>query len=161
MFKSDAYRRFVRVAGSTEDFLAFVMFVALGTVVFLQFFTRYVLNDPFGWTEEIARYLLIGTTFFGCMVGTRHNAHIKLELTEKIFPPRWVLFIANRLIPFISLLLLLYLTWSAFSLTMLSSRKMTSLPSVPLTVVYIPVMGCLIAMALHNFAALIAASQKQ
>ena len=32
----------------------------LGGVVFYQFFTRYVLNDSAAWTEEIARYLLIG-----------------------------------------------------------------------------------------------------
>ncbi len=33
--------------------------------VFLQFFTRYVLNDCYAWTEEIAVYCLIGVVFLG------------------------------------------------------------------------------------------------
>ena len=48
-----------------EDWPAFLVFWGLTVIVFLQFFTRYVLNDSFGWTEEAARYFLIGTTFVG------------------------------------------------------------------------------------------------
>ena len=42
-----------------EDWIAFVLFWALAFIVFLQFFTRYVLNDSLAWTEEIARYGLM------------------------------------------------------------------------------------------------------
>ena len=38
-----------------EDWLALALFWLMCAVVFLQFFTRYVLNDSFAWTEEIAR----------------------------------------------------------------------------------------------------------
>ena len=38
-----------------EDWVAFVIFWSLAFIVFLQFFTRYVLNDSLAWTEEIAR----------------------------------------------------------------------------------------------------------
>ena len=38
-----------------EDWLAFVIFWSLAFIVFLQFFTRYVLNDSLAWTEEIMR----------------------------------------------------------------------------------------------------------
>jgi hypothetical protein len=48
-----------------EDWLAFALFWALGFIVFLQFFTRYVLNDSLAWTEEIARYGLMCVTFIG------------------------------------------------------------------------------------------------
>src|SRR6266702_1925867 len=41
-----------------EDWLAFVIFWSLAFIVFLQFFTRYVLNDSLAWTEEIARSAL-------------------------------------------------------------------------------------------------------
>jgi len=42
-----------------EDWIAFVLFWALAIIVFLQFFTRYIMNDSLSWTEEIARYGLM------------------------------------------------------------------------------------------------------
>src|SRR5215216_4788806 len=48
-----------------EDWLAFVIFWSLAFIVFLQFFTRYVLNDSLSWTEEIARYGLMWIVFIG------------------------------------------------------------------------------------------------
>ncbi len=51
-----------------------VIFWVLAFVVFLQFFTRYVLNNSLGWTEEIARFLLIGVTFIGSVMAVRKNA---------------------------------------------------------------------------------------
>src|SRR5712691_2032256 len=46
-----------------EDWIVLAVFWALAVVVFYQVFTRYVLNDAAGWTEEIARYLLVAVTF--------------------------------------------------------------------------------------------------
>ena len=37
-----------------EDWLALAIFWIMALCVFLQFFTRYVLNDSYAWTEEIA-----------------------------------------------------------------------------------------------------------
>lgn len=62
-----------------EDWPAFLVFWGLTVIVFLQFFTRYVLNDSFGWTEEAARYFLIGTTFVGGAMVCRRRAHIAVE----------------------------------------------------------------------------------
>jgi TRAP-type C4-dicarboxylate transport system permease small subunit len=62
-----------------------ILFWVLAGVVFLQFFTRYVLNDSVAWTEEIARFLLIGVTFIGAIMATRKQTHIAVE-----FVYRWV-----------------------------------------------------------------------
>lgn len=62
------------------DYPVFAIFWALMAVVFLQFFSRYVLNASIGWTEEIARYLLIVLTFTGSLICLRKRSHIHLEI---------------------------------------------------------------------------------
>ena len=61
------------------DAVVFIIFWLLFITVFLQFFTRYVLNDSYAWTEEIARYLLIGVGFVGSVMAMRKGSHITVE----------------------------------------------------------------------------------
>lgn len=70
-----------------EDWLAFIVFWALGGIVFLQFFTRYILNDSLAWTEEVARYGLMAVTFIGGAMVTRRNSHIAVALLPNFLPP--------------------------------------------------------------------------
>ena len=70
-----------------EDWLAFVIFWGLAFIVFLQFFTRYVLNDSLAWTEEIARYGLMWVVFIGGAMVTRRNTHIAVELLSNVMRP--------------------------------------------------------------------------
>jgi len=70
-----------------EDWLAFVLFWSLAFIVFLQFFSRYVLNDSFAWTEEIARYGLMWLTFIGGAVVTRRKSHIAVALLANVLSP--------------------------------------------------------------------------
>jgi TRAP-type transport system small permease protein len=69
-----------------EGWVALGLFWALGAVVFVQFITRYVLNDSASWTEEIARYLLIGTVFVGATIGVVKNNHIQVDLLYRYLP---------------------------------------------------------------------------
>src|SRR3954464_11470487 len=70
-----------------EDLIAIAVFWSLAFIVFLQFFTRYVLNDSLAWTEEIARYGLMWLTFIGGAVVTRKKAHIAVELVSNLMGP--------------------------------------------------------------------------
>jgi TRAP-type C4-dicarboxylate transport system permease small subunit len=63
-----------------SDLPAVVLFVSLGAIVLIQFLSRYVLNDSVAWTEEIARYLLIGVAYFGSVIALRRGGHIFLEI---------------------------------------------------------------------------------
>lgn len=69
-----------------DDSLVFVTFWGLAFVVFLQFFTRYVLNDSYTWTEEIARYMLIWVTFFGLFMVVRKQSNVAVEVFYRWFP---------------------------------------------------------------------------
>jgi TRAP-type C4-dicarboxylate transport system permease small subunit len=71
-----------------EAWPALLLFWALGLTVFYQFVTRYVLNDSAAWTEEIARYLLIGVVFVGAAIGVAKNNHIQVDFLYRYLPPR-------------------------------------------------------------------------
>jgi TRAP-type C4-dicarboxylate transport system permease small subunit len=93
-----------------EDWPAFLLFWGLTVIVFLQFFTRYVLNASFGWTEEAARYFLIGVTFVGGAMVCRARAHIAVEyLHTRLSRPasRWLMITVEAL----TILFLGYLAW--------------------------------------------------
>jgi TRAP-type transport system small permease protein len=69
-----------------EDWIVLAVFWILACVVFYQVFTRYVLNDAAGWTEEIARYLLIAVTFLGGAMAVRRNSHIQVDFVYRFLP---------------------------------------------------------------------------
>ncbi|MBL0087168.1 MAG: TRAP transporter small permease [Ideonella sp.] len=77
----------VDLSGTTpEAWAALGLFWLLGATVFYQFITRYVFNNSASWTEEIARYLLIGTVFVGAAIGVAKNNHIQVDLLYRYLP---------------------------------------------------------------------------
>ncbi len=77
----------VDLSGTTpEAWAALALFWLLGATVFYQFFTRYVMNDSAAWTEEIARYLLIGVVFVGAAIGVAKNNHIQVDFFYRHLP---------------------------------------------------------------------------
>ena len=69
-----------------EDWLALAIFWIMALSVFLQFFTRYVLNDSYAWTEEIATYCLIGVVFIGSAMCVRRSRHIQVNILYRYLP---------------------------------------------------------------------------
>lgn len=128
--------------------LVIVMFWLLALVVFVQFFTRYVLNDSIGWTEEIARYLLIVVTFAGSCIAVRRNTHISVEFFYRYLPAG----VARKLSALIDLLrtgLLATLTWLCFQLAGNTRQMMTSI-DLPKSVLYGFVAGCFALMTIYS-----------
>ena len=76
-----------------EGWVALGIFWLLALTVFYQFVTRYVFNDSASWTEEIARYLLIGVVFVGATIGVAKNAQIQVDFFYRHMPAamgRWL-----------------------------------------------------------------------
>ncbi|MDI5983164.1 TRAP transporter small permease [Halomonas sp. M4R5S39] len=80
--------RFDFKAYAVEDYLTLVLFWLLLGIVFLQFFSRYVLGDSIAWTEEMARYFLIMVGFLGSAMAVRKNSHIAVEFFYRYLPGR-------------------------------------------------------------------------
>ncbi|WP_029004463.1 TRAP transporter small permease [Azorhizobium doebereinerae] len=70
-----------------EDWITLILFWVMAGLVFLQFFTRYVLNDSYSWTEEMASYSLVGVVFLGSAMCVRLSRHIQVDLLYRFLPP--------------------------------------------------------------------------
>jgi TRAP-type C4-dicarboxylate transport system permease small subunit len=71
-----------------EDWICLVFFWTMTLLVFLQFFTRYVLNDSFAWTEELAVYCLIPIVFIGASACVRRARHIQVNFIYRYLGER-------------------------------------------------------------------------
>ena len=130
-----------------EDAIVFVIFWVLFGVVFLQFYTRYVLNDSLGWTEEIARYLLIGVTFVGSIMAMRKGSHIAVEALL-VFAPKelkhWILVVVD----FVVALFCGAMAWYGFELGNKAPGYMVSV-DIPKAWMYWAVAAALAGMTIH------------
>ncbi|WP_316978849.1 TRAP transporter small permease [Shumkonia mesophila] len=130
-----------------EDYVVFVIFWILALDIFAQFFTRYVLNDSLAWTEEIARYLLIGVTFVGSITAVRKNSHIMVEFLFRFIPPR-----LGSLLIYIGdvgkIAFFAYTSWACYNLAGKTLQMMVSL-ELPKSWMYYMISVCLAAMAIR------------
>ena len=69
-----------------EDWICLGFFWIMASLVFLQFFSRYVLNDSFAWTEELAVYCLRPVVFIGAAMCVRRVRHIQVNLLYRYLP---------------------------------------------------------------------------
>ncbi|MBZ9872292.1 TRAP transporter small permease [Mesorhizobium sp. BR1-1-9] len=118
-----------------EDWLAFAIFWGMAIIVFLQFFTRYVLNNSLAWTEEIARYLLMIITFVGAAVAMRRGTHISVEVAH-MFLPAPVVRVLSFIIDVLVLGFVGLLGWFSISITRLMQIQTMTVFPWPMSIVY-------------------------
>jgi len=138
----------VTIEHHPEDWISFVLFWALAFIVFLQFFTRYVLNDSLAWTEEIARYGLMWVTFIGGAVVVRKNTHIAVELLANILPAGWARVVLAALVDAIKLGFLGLLAWFSILIAERMQFQRMTVIDLPMSIVYGGVaFGCILMFA--------------
>jgi TRAP-type C4-dicarboxylate transport system permease small subunit len=96
-----------------EDWVSFALFWMMAAIVFYQVFTRYILNDAAGWTEEISRYFLVAVVFIGASMSVRKNNHIQVDYFYRLMPKAMgrVLSIAVDVVRCLFLGYATWLTW--------------------------------------------------
>lgn len=131
-----------------EDYIVFFIFWVLAFDIFVQFFTRYVLNSSLAWTEEIARYLLIAVCFTGGIVCVRKNTHIMVEFLFRFIPPKFGVFLTYvsdvGRIGFFAMLAVI-----CFKLAGKTHQMMVSI-NFPKSAMYYMISVCLAAMAVRS-----------
>lgn len=128
-----------------EGWAALGLFWLLGVTVLYQFVTRYVFNDSAAWTEEIARYLLIGTVFVGAAIGVAKNNHIQVDLLYRYLGPR----LGRALALAVDILRIGFFIWAA----VLTAQMMVKMKDLQMTIVELP-MNLVYGLCLVGFVAM-------
>lgn len=105
-------------------------------VVFIQVFSRYVLNNPLTWSEELARYLFIWITFLASVVVFRENGHMSVDFIVTLFPHkiRVLVDLIGKAIITIFLITILYVSPNIITITF---KQLSPTLSVPMGVIYL------------------------
>ena len=62
-----------------EELLAYPFLAAIGYLVFMQVYFRYILDDPIVWAEEITLLCFHWGVFIGAALGYKHGEKLTME----------------------------------------------------------------------------------
>jgi len=71
-----------------EGYCCVVTLSAMSIIVFIQILFRFVFHAALPWSEEVSRYLLVWTTFFGGAYCVRQGAHVGIEAFTLLLPKK-------------------------------------------------------------------------
>lgn len=78
-----------------------IFFASMFGVTLLGVFFRYIMANPFEWTEELARYLMLSMTFLAINIALRREEHITIVFLIQKLPAK----ISKILYYFVALLI--------------------------------------------------------
>ena len=118
-------------------------------LVLIQVFSRYVLNSPVAFTEELVRYSLIWTGFIGAAYAFSTREHMSLTLVRDKFTGKAHTALLVAIDGLILLLELFVLPIYDFKLAVSASREFSALLGIPRSLVYsiAPISGIFIIIA--------------
>ena len=129
--------------------IATILLSVMTFLVLYQVFTRYVLNSPAAFTEELVRYSLIWTGFIGAAYAFSTREHMSLVLLQESLKPegRRVLMICIDTL--ILIFAIFIITIGGFKLAMSAQKVYSALLGIPRSLVYAmaPVSGIFIIIA--------------
>lgn len=128
--------------------IAAFLLIAMTALVIYQVFTRYVLQNPADFTEELVRYLLIWTGFIGAAYAFGTRQHMALLFVRDKFSPagRKVIMVVVDVL--ILVLALAVITVGGAKLAIAAGPELSALLGISRGLVYAvaPVSGVFIAL---------------
>lgn len=126
-----------------------MLMVILVITVFSQIFSRFVLDAPLVWTEELSRYTMIWLTFLGAAYALSIRAHIGMELVVDRLQGvmKQLLIVLAAAVSFVFFVLMVT---KGFELSMRVMDQPSAVLQIPMGIVYsvIPISGVILMLNL-------------
>lgn len=111
--------------------------VAMTASCLIQVFSRYVLQHPLSWTEELARSLFVWVAYLSGWLAWRHRAHIALDAVLYLDLGRGtVLRISVLVVESLILAFCLYTFYTNLGLIQLAWTQPSPLLAIPMGLIY-------------------------
>ncbi len=133
---------------SVEDWVTLAVFWFMALCVFLQFFTRYVLNNSLAWTEEIATNCLIVVVFLGSVWCVRRSRHIQVDVLYHYLPDG-VARVLSTLVDLIRIVFFAYACWLLWRYVAIVAQERMVTVNLPRSVVFYSVFAAFVLMLLR------------
>jgi TRAP-type C4-dicarboxylate transport system permease small subunit len=133
---------------AVEDWVTLSVFWGMSLCVFLQFFTRYVLNDSLAWTEEIAINCLVVVVFLGSVMCTRMTRHIHVDVLYHYLPATVGRYLAVA-VNLITIGFFAYMSWLLWRYVGIVYRERMVTIDLPRNVVFYAVFAGFVLMMLR------------
>ena len=126
--------------------------IAITTVVLSAFYgviSRYILNNPVAWSNEVATISFTWTVFLGAAAAWKHNKHIHIDLAYNIMPAflKKISDIVRNIILSIFFIFVLYL---AIKFTITAYNKPTAILRIPFSYVDASIVLCFTSIIIRS-----------
>jgi TRAP-type C4-dicarboxylate transport system permease small subunit len=115
--------------------------IAISIVVISAFYgviSRYILNNPVAWSNEVATIAFTWTVFLGAAAAWKNNKHIHLDLVYNFFPNK-IKIISDWLKNIILIVFIAFALYLSIQFTITAYNKPTDILRIPFSYVDVPV----------------------
>ena len=134
-------RKKVPFYNQIEKYMIVSMFLVMTVIIALNVVTRFVFNFTLSWGEQLARLLLVWTSFAGISWAGMINAHMRVTALSLAFKKNPKIFeIIYLLGDIVAVIYGFYLSWQIFGVMMLVKNQgqvLSALPLVPKWIMYL------------------------
>ncbi len=142
-----------------EDKILLLCLGFMGVVLFAQVFTRFILNQPLMWSEELVRFLQIWITFLGIGYGIRSKSHISMVLVYNKMN-RYIQSVFDILTDVTIIVCFGMLVPSAWSFIQLQHQIASSAMGLKMSIVYFPIIVGSIVAVLYSLVNIVESIRK-
>lgn len=137
------------VLGNLEEIITALLIGFMIGLVTLSVFSRYVLNRPFSFTEEIVLMCMVWVCFLGACIAAKDREHIVIDIVLAIVPKP-----VSRAMEVFSLvatiILLAILVWQGMILVDRTQFMQTTALQLPVGIMYIAIPVSSALMIVYN-----------
>ncbi|QYA49104.1 TRAP transporter small permease [Nosocomiicoccus ampullae] len=121
-------RRFINILWN----ITAVLFIIIIVSTILGVFSRFILNSPLTWSDELSRFSLLWMVFLASVVVTYKDKHLNVDFIFDYISDDWKRILRN-LNFLISIIFLILVVFSSFDLLRVASYSTSSALDIPLS----------------------------